>query len=663
LLSPASGMAPAANCSTDEIRNIKEEASCPSTDPTDPTDPRDAEDVPSSMDESEWILQLLKGRKVGETIHFPAELRVGSRVFTSAFVERDFRTASGAHLLRLYPGAVHFIVKFADVRQEHAMMCALLEMNRRWHEHVVNVCGVAVQALTYEIFPIGSSGGLIEAVIGCRTLRELKRLCRSEPQQRVFEALGGDGQKLNTLAASTTAYLTACYALGVRDGHDDNIMLREDGSLFRVDFGFVFGATPEIDSPQTVVARAVTYALGVERWMEVVAACGDSLTALTGNSYGSPPAYDCLSSVSELEAYLPLVRSHTASLSLAQFCHDVSCADQWSFSRAAKNTLREAVQFLRDQAGLGPEDESSQDDHAEVPEGISGAETPLSDPFLDLNLFLDSGVDLLGLYRAMPEQFGEHEGDLTDWFIEGPVADMLSMAKEGLSREDLPAESRPRNASFGGHLPQEGAQRAQRRQENGKDGDVKSPLRMKQAREMLMKLYEMTALQRKPSLPFPVDSRARDQRYNFSQQSEMPSAPNQHAYGGYPLTNQEWPQAASLPRQQCSVQPMPVNSLPVNDPFARTPPATPREPFPKLLEVLAPEPAYMAETFVPSNVANTYTGASCGMYSKQAPFTAGSSTYQQSGISCAGRSPEPLHPRVAPMPKMKVAWPHASRSR
>ena len=43
---------------------------------------------------------------------------------------------------------------------------------------------------------------------------------------------------------------------------------REDGSLFRVDFGFVFGATPEIDTPQTVVARAVTLALG-ERWMEV----------------------------------------------------------------------------------------------------------------------------------------------------------------------------------------------------------------------------------------------------------------------------------------------------------------------------------------------------------------------------------------------------------
>lgn len=57
-------------------------------------------------------------------------------------------------------------MKFADVRQEHAMMMALKEMNRRWQQHAVEVCGQPVHALTYQIFPIGSSGGLIEAVLG-----------------------------------------------------------------------------------------------------------------------------------------------------------------------------------------------------------------------------------------------------------------------------------------------------------------------------------------------------------------------------------------------------------------------------------------------------------------------------------------------------------------
>ncbi|CAE7884819.1 age-1 [Symbiodinium sp. KB8] len=418
--------------------------------------------LPASV--AEWLLEL-RGRRPGDTLLFPEPLNLGDRVFTSASVERDFRTASGALLLRMDPGGHRYIVKFADVRQEHAMMCALMEMNRRWKEHQVSVCGRSVQTVTYEIYPIGSSGGLIEAVDGCRTLRELKRLCHPETHQRVYRALAGDASKLDTLAATTVAYLTACYALGVRDGHDDNIMLREDGSLFRVDFGFVFGATPEIDTPQTVVAfhseEKGCYAnCKSELSLQVVGACGDSLTALTGDSYGSPPALECLSSVPEtcfataaivlifdleMEPFLPLARLHTASLSLAGFCQDVSCADQWSFSRAAKNTLREAVQFLRDQAGLGPEAPTSQANNSKVLGDLAvwmapGAEDAEPDLEAHLNFVLDSGVDLLGLYRAAPERFTAdgkplNLQDFGDLFL-GPLADFAEVAREGLVIED-----------------------------------------------------------------------------------------------------------------------------------------------------------------------------------------------------------------------------------
>ena len=37
----------------------------------------------------------------------------------------------------------------------------------------------------------------------------------------------------------------------------DGSRATKDGSLFRVDFGFIFGATPELDTPQTVVPKAV----------------------------------------------------------------------------------------------------------------------------------------------------------------------------------------------------------------------------------------------------------------------------------------------------------------------------------------------------------------------------------------------------------------------
>ncbi|CAK9113425.1 unnamed protein product [Durusdinium trenchii] len=54
----------------------------------------DGEDRPS-----EWILPLLRGRRVGATgpemVHFPEELKVAGQVFTSAYVERDFRCWDG----------------------------------------------------------------------------------------------------------------------------------------------------------------------------------------------------------------------------------------------------------------------------------------------------------------------------------------------------------------------------------------------------------------------------------------------------------------------------------------------------------------------------------------------------------------------------------------
>ena len=50
-----------------------------------------------------------------------------------------------------------------------------------------------------------------------------------------------------------------------------------DGRLFRVDFGFAFGRTPEIDAPGLFVPNAVYLALGEARWRQV---CGHWLESL-----------------------------------------------------------------------------------------------------------------------------------------------------------------------------------------------------------------------------------------------------------------------------------------------------------------------------------------------------------------------------------------------
>merc|ERR1712060_767111 len=194
-------------------------------------------------------------------------------------------------------------------------MCALRHMNRRWAQRGVAVCGVPVEAITYQIIPLGTQIGLVQVVQDSWTLCDLAEGCpHSERHLRVLRTLSRDPKRLDKLAATTVGYLTMGYALGIRDGHDDNLMLRSDGAFFRIDFGFAFGKTPEIDAPTVFVPNAVSTALGKQRWAEVVNICGESLHTLSSDdvrtlnlwpgahprSGGHPPAWDCLRCVPEL---------------------------------------------------------------------------------------------------------------------------------------------------------------------------------------------------------------------------------------------------------------------------------------------------------------------------------------------------------------------------
>lgn len=307
------------------------------------------------------LLPAMANRAVGERIDFPGFVEIASRSYSSAIVEHDFKTASGARLLRFLPGGTHFVFKLGDVQQEVAAMCTFREMNQRWGRSNVKACGVVVEVVTYDIIPLGSEAGLVEVVTGSRTMRELAHDCVNEERQfRVLRALREDPARLDKLAATTVAYLTAGYALGIRDSHDDNIMLRDDGSFFRVDFGYIFGAAPSLDAPPLSIPRAVLVALGESRWREVVSVCELALVALSGDLRQEPPAWACIRSVPEMAPVANDALTYVRSLSLEAFRAEVSVAHEWSLTRAAKNRLREMVRYLRDPEALSPSAETPQ---------------------------------------------------------------------------------------------------------------------------------------------------------------------------------------------------------------------------------------------------------------------------------------------------------------
>jgi len=311
------------------------------------------------------LAAALAGRREGDDVHFDPPLEVAEMEFTHACILRDYRTGSQARLLEMQPGGRLFICKFGDLSQESALMCAVRQMNCRWQQYELTVCGVPVEAITYRIIPLDAQVGLVEAVPDSKTMCDLGQECqRGERQHRVLRDLHEDPKRLDRLAATTVGYLTMCYALGIRDGHDDNLMLRSDGAFFRIDFGFAFGKTPEIDAPAIFVPRAVAVALGERRWAEVVQVCIPALQVLSGddirtlslapaNSVASlasvssqPPAWDLLRCVPEMGMLLREARGHVNKLSFDAFHKELQQADSWSLARATKNSLREAMRYL-----------------------------------------------------------------------------------------------------------------------------------------------------------------------------------------------------------------------------------------------------------------------------------------------------------------------------
>jgi len=187
---------------------------------------------------------------------------------------------------------------------------------------------------------LGPEAGLVEVVSGSKTLSELSRNCpRGERHLRILRELGNDPRRIATLGASTAAYLTLCYALGIGDGHDDNLMLAGDGSLFRIDFGFVFGQTPTVDCPTTFVPRAVVEALGRDGWQEVMALAERALQVASVE--GKPPGWNICRGVPELHPFKKEAKAHAQTLSGEDFRGQLQQADEWDFWRFAKNTVRE----------------------------------------------------------------------------------------------------------------------------------------------------------------------------------------------------------------------------------------------------------------------------------------------------------------------------------
>eukprot|EP00927_Polykrikos_kofoidii_P012445 TRINITY_DN15363_c0_g2_i1.p1 TRINITY_DN15363_c0_g2~~TRINITY_DN15363_c0_g2_i1.p1 ORF type:complete len:896 (+),score=135.47 TRINITY_DN15363_c0_g2_i1:138-2825(+) len=187
-----------------------------------------------------------------------------------------------------------FEIRRLDIIQEVAVMAILRMLNEQWDRVGVAVCGVRVAARTYQVLPLCASVGLVEVVTGSVSLGDLKRKSiKGDVTERVTEHLGNNTKKLARLAATTAAFLASSFILGAAGGDGDSLMLIGDGTLFRVDFNFIFGrqatlAGVPFDAPAVWLPRAVTTALG-SMWADVQMAAIEAFRIGAALLSPSPP--------------------------------------------------------------------------------------------------------------------------------------------------------------------------------------------------------------------------------------------------------------------------------------------------------------------------------------------------------------------------------------
>ncbi|XP_076874569.1 phosphatidylinositol 4,5-bisphosphate 3-kinase catalytic subunit delta isoform isoform X2 [Brachyhypopomus gauderio] len=135
-----------------------------------------------------------------------------------------------------------------DLRQDMLTLQMIQLMDVLWKTE-----GLDLRMIPYGCLSTGNKTGLIEVVKNADTIANIQRNSSNNAATAAFnkDALlnwlksknpeDKLDQAIEEFTLSCAGYCVATYVLGIGDRHNDNIMIRENGQLFHIDFGHFLG--------------------------------------------------------------------------------------------------------------------------------------------------------------------------------------------------------------------------------------------------------------------------------------------------------------------------------------------------------------------------------------------------------------------------------------
>ncbi|XP_018009987.1 phosphatidylinositol 4-kinase beta [Hyalella azteca] len=158
-------------------------------------------------------------------------------------VERIRETSPYGHLPTWQLHSV--IVKCGDdLRQELLAYQLLNVFQKMWEEE-----GLSLWLRPYKILVLSDDSGLIEPIVNTCSLHQIRKNSKMSLLEYFMQEFG-DSNSEEFLSAqrkfveSCAAYSLVCYIVQVKDRHNGNILLDNEGHIIHIDYGFMLSSSP-----------------------------------------------------------------------------------------------------------------------------------------------------------------------------------------------------------------------------------------------------------------------------------------------------------------------------------------------------------------------------------------------------------------------------------